>query len=199
MTDTTDPIGELAEVAALALAEVDPGVSLPHGVLRPIVEAVLDRAAAQQWIEKQLSETGLKNMDFRNGVTMELEPAREMVAAWCGAARAMLGDAPNYSETPIEFPDGDAEPGGKIEMGVKVAESPERYVFILQRVGPHTLTPHEARQKADRERDDALRVVAEWCTEAANTDAAIHTHDAAVGLALRMDSAGHTLPEVTYP
>ncbi|MGW2582964.1 hypothetical protein ACWCYZ_16785 [Streptomyces virginiae] len=96
--------------------------------------------AHERWIQKQLDETGLKSMDFRNGATMDLEPARDMVAQWVGAARAMLGDAPNYSETPIE-------------MIVKVAEAPERFAFILQRVGK--LTPHEARQQAEAERDKA--------------------------------------------
>ncbi|MFD8577182.1 hypothetical protein ACFV1H_17855 [Streptomyces virginiae] len=97
-------------------------------------------AARERWIQKQLDETGLKSMDFRNGATMDLEPARDMVAQWVGAARTMLGDAPNYSETPIE-------------MIVKVAEAPERFAFILQRVGK--LTPHEARQQAEAERDKA--------------------------------------------
>jgi hypothetical protein len=71
---------------------------------------------------------------------MEIEPAREMVAQWVGAARAMLGDAPNYSETPIE-------------MEVKVAESPERFAFVLQRVGK--LTPHQARQQAEQRAEQA--------------------------------------------
>ncbi|MFD9368801.1 hypothetical protein ACFWA6_14005 [Streptomyces sp. NPDC060020] len=101
--------------------------------------------ARERWIQKQLDETGLKSMDFRNGATMDLEPARDMVAQWVGAARAMLGDAPNYSETPIE-------------MVVKVAEDPERFAFILQRVGK--LTPHEARQQAEQRAEQAEAVVA---------------------------------------
>lgn len=95
-----------------------------------------DEEARERWIQKQLDETGLKAMDFRNGMTMEVEPAREMVAHWVGAARAMLGDAPNYTETPIE-------------MHVKVGESPERFAFVLQRVAPGALTPHQARQRAE--------------------------------------------------
>jgi hypothetical protein len=99
-----------------------------------------DDEARERWIQKQLDETGLKAMDFRNGMSMEIEPAREMVAHWVGAARAMLGDAPNYSETPIE-------------MEVKVAESPERFAFVLQRVGK--LTPHQARQQAEQRAERA--------------------------------------------
>lgn len=100
--------------------------------------------ARERWIQKQLDETGLRAADFRTGMAMELEPAREMVAHWVGAARAMLGDAPNYTETPIE-------------MEVKVAESPERYAFVLQRVAPGALTPHEARQQAEKRAEKAER------------------------------------------
>ncbi|MFC8124679.1 hypothetical protein [Streptomyces sp. NPDC057302] len=103
-----------------------------------------DDEARERWIQKQLDETGLRAADFRNGMAMEIEPAREIVAHWVGAARAMLGDAPNYTETPIE-------------MEVKVGESPERFAFVLQRVAPGALTPHQARQRAEAERDAAYR------------------------------------------
>lgn len=101
-----------------------------------------DDEARERWIQKQLDETGMKAMDFRNGMTMDIEPAREMVAHWVGAARAMLGDAPNYTETPIE-------------MQVKVGESPERFAFVLQRVAPKALTPHQARQQAEERAEQA--------------------------------------------
>lgn len=120
-----------------------------------------DEEARERWIQKQLDETGLKSMDFRNGMTMEIEPARELVAQWVGAARAMLGDAPNYSETPIE-------------MEVKVAEAPERFVFILQRVGK--LTPHQARQQAEARAEQAeaaivtVRAIADRWARFGSTD-----------------------------
>lgn len=124
-----------------------------------------DAEARERWIQKQLEETGLRAVDFRNGMHMDIEPAREMCAHWVGAARAMLGDAPNYSETPVE-------------MEVKVGESPERFAFILQRVAFGALTPHEARQKAERERDEARaalervrKVVAERRAEVAEHEA----------------------------
>lgn len=114
-----------------------------------------DEEARERWIQKQLDETGLKAMDFRNGMAMEIQPARELVAHWVGAARAMLGDAPNYTETPIE-------------MEVKVGESPERFAFVLQRVGK--LTPHQARQQAEQRAEKAEaaieRVRAELTTDA---------------------------------
>lgn len=101
-----------------------------------------DEEARERWIQKQLGGTGIRAVDFRNGVEMELEPAREILAHWVAAARTMLGDAPNYTET-------------KVSMDVKVAESPELYTLVVQRHAPGTLTPHEARQKAEKERDEA--------------------------------------------
>lgn len=93
-------------------------------------------AARERWIEKQLAETGIRAMDFRNGMEMELEPARELLAYQVAAARAMLGDAENYTET-------------KLSWDVKVAESPETYTIVIQRHAPGALTPHEARQRAE--------------------------------------------------
>lgn len=138
MTDHPQPITELADTLYDALYAItpyaEPYFADENEGLENAVRAVLAEAAAKQWIDKQLAEAGLKAMDFRNGMAMEIEPAREMVAHWVGAARGMLGDAPNYSETPIE-------------MEVKVGESPERFAFVLQRVGK--LTPHQARQRAE--------------------------------------------------
>jgi len=173
-----DPLIALAELAADVLDDVCPATMTalgdnPAASMRPVVEAVLAEASAERWVQKQLKETGLKAMDFRNGMAMEIEPAREMVAHWVGAARAMLGDAPNYSETPIE-------------MEVKVAEAPERFAFTLQRVGK--LTPHQARQKAEEATADVLRIVSDWCVEA-NDVGGVNAGD----LAWRLEEAGHPL------
>lgn len=159
MTDI-DPIEELADTLYDALYAITPYAE-PHFAdqregLRNAVQAVISQAAAQAWVQKQLDETGIKAMDFRNGMSMEMEPAREMAAHWVGAARAMLGDAPNYSETPIT-------------MDVKVAESPETFAFTLQRVGK--VTPHQARQQ------DEARVAA-VLTECDAIEAEVHgQHD----------------------
>ena len=139
MTDT-DPIVGLADTLYDALYAITPYAE-PHFAdqntgLENAVRAVLTQAAAQQWIQKQLDQTGIRAMDFRNGVHMELEPARELLAHQVAAARTMLGDAPNYTET-------------KVEWDIKVAESPEMYTLVVQRHAPGALTPHEARQKAE--------------------------------------------------
>ncbi|MFI0768593.1 hypothetical protein ACH4TQ_27455 [Streptomyces sp. NPDC021218] len=136
-----------------------------------------DDEARERWIQKQLDETGIRAMDFRNGITMDIEPARELCAHFVGAARAMLGDAPNYSETKLEF-------------DVKVAESPELYTLVVQRHGPGVLTPHEARQRAEKARAEVLGIVSAWCIEA-NDVGGVDAGD----LAWRLEQAGHPLPD----
>ncbi|MEV5915785.1 hypothetical protein AB0M00_43750 [Streptomyces chartreusis] len=139
-TTDVDPIEELADTLYDALYAVTPYAE-PHFAderegLRNAVQAVLGEAAAQRWIDKQLAETGIRSVDFRNGMHMDIASARELLAHQVAAARAMLGDAKNYSETKLEF-------------DVKVAESPELYTIVIQRHGPGVLTPHEARLKAE--------------------------------------------------
>lgn len=154
MTDTnTDPIEELADTLYDSLYAITPYAE-PHFAdegegLKAAVRAVLAEAAAQQWIQKQLDETGIRSMDFRNGVHMDLEPARELLAHQVAAARTMLGDAPNYTET-------------KLEWDVKVAESPEMYTIVIQRHAPGALTPHEARQEAEARITAAQAVLDEY-------------------------------------
>ena len=112
---------------------------LTEAVMAEIEQEAIDRMAATF-----VDETRIKSMDFRNGASMDVQPAREIVAAWVAAARAMLGDAPNYSETEIDF--GRADPPG-YEMEVKLAGEVDRYVFRVQRRG--RLTPHQARKAAE--------------------------------------------------
>ncbi|MFB6507520.1 MULTISPECIES: hypothetical protein [unclassified Streptomyces] len=139
-TSSIDPIDDLTDTLYDALYDItpyaEPDFADETEGLKNAVRAVLAEAAAQQWIQKQLDETGIRSTDFRNGMQMELEPARQLLAHQVAAARAMLGDAPNYTET-------------KVEYDVKLAESPELYTIVIQRHAPGALTPHEARQKAE--------------------------------------------------
>lgn len=114
-----------------------------------------DAEARERWIQRQ--------------------PARDMVAQWVGAARAMLGDAPNCTETPVE-------------MVVKVGEAPERFAFTLQRVGK--VTPHEARQAAEKALADVLGIVLDYVIES-NDCGGIDAND----LVTRLARAGHQLPD----
>jgi hypothetical protein len=95
------------------------------------------------------NQTALKGMTVDEGaLVLELGPPRELVIAWVDAARKMLGDAENYSETRIDFP------RESISMEVKAAGEFERYVFTVQRAGK--ITPHEARRASEAEVADML-------------------------------------------
>ncbi|BCK74060.1 hypothetical protein Srufu_080130 (plasmid) [Streptomyces libani subsp. rufus] len=121
------------------------------------VLSVLDDEAAERWIQQQLDQTGIRSMDFRNGMHMELEPARELLGHWVAAARAMLGDTPNYTETPVTIDNGET-----LSMDVKVAESPEMYTLTVQRHAPGALTPHQARLKAEAELEQLRTERDQW-------------------------------------
>lgn len=98
-----------------------------------------DEKARKRWIKAQEKQLGIRYADFRAGRwEMDLAMGREMAAAYVAMAKTMLGDAPNYSETKLEF-------------DVKIAESPETYTLVVQRHAPGALTPHEARQRAEAE------------------------------------------------
>ncbi|GAA0704822.1 hypothetical protein GCM10010193_69780 [Kitasatospora atroaurantiaca] len=181
---TTTPLtgGQLADriVAAvghgLRYAEADPDSVLPETVnaVLAVVHPELDRLAAERdellaeldgrdekarkrWIKNQEKQLGIKYADFRAGRwEMDLAMGREMAAAYVAMAKTLLGDAPNYTETKLEF-------------DVKIAESPETYTLVVQRHAPGALTPHEARQRSEAELG---RVRAELATVQAERDAA---------------------------
>lgn len=146
------------EQLAAIRAAYDSGVTVLHsrteiGVLLTVVDELLteldgrDEKARKKWVKKQEKQLGIKYADFREGRwEMDLAMGREMAAAYVAMAKTMLGDAPNYSETRLEF-------------DVKIAESPEIYTLVVQRHARGVLTPHEARQKAERERDEVLTVL----------------------------------------
>ncbi|MFE3629515.1 hypothetical protein [Streptomyces goshikiensis] len=181
-----DLLGELADQLYDALWSRHSAVGMPLGSgnprdqLRPVVAALLGQAAAHQWVERQIEQTGIKAMDFRNGAEMDLEPARELLAVWAAAAQTMLGDAPNYTEGPFTT----------VEMGVKIAERPDRYTLVVQRHGPGVLTPHEARQQAEQQSREILQIVSDWRADYANDE----TGD---DLSRRLADSGHILPMPT--
>lgn len=140
MTDTsTDDLRHRLAAAILARLKQTPGPTPSEYDLADAALATLEDEALDRMAEHFINETKIRSMDFRNGMAMNLEPARDLAAVWVGCARGMLGDAPNYSETPITFT-------------VSLAGEAERYAFTVQRVGK--LTPHEARQQAECERDE---------------------------------------------
>lgn len=115
----------------------------------------LPPAAVQERVATVLADqTALKGMTVDEGaLVLELGPPRELVIAWVDAARKMLGDAENYSETRIDFPT------EAVSMEVSAAGEFERYVFTVQRAGK--ITPHEARQRAEAELEQLRARLAE--------------------------------------
>jgi hypothetical protein len=129
------------------------GYELTYGHLREVLrerDAVGDDAT-EKVADRLMADLKLRSMEIRNGtMDMDLTDARELCAMFVSAARAMLGDAPNYTETPIGFPK------AHVDFEVKIAESPDDwYVLTVQR--KWGMTPHEARLKAEAERDQLQR------------------------------------------
>lgn len=122
----------------------------------PVMDALLD-ALADHEADELADQTMLKGLTVKDGgVNLELVPPREIAAVWAHCAIGMLGDAPNYTETEVTMP--------SVSMEISPAGTYERYALIVQRVGK--LTPHEARQQAERERDE-LRAAVERVRELA--------------------------------
>lgn len=114
-----------------------------HGQAVELDEVVHELEVAVR-ADALVEQANFKGMTVEEGaVVLELGPPRALIIAWVDTARKMLGDAPNYSETRIDFP--------KFEQEIKAAGEFERYVFTVQRAGK--LTPHEARRQAEAERD----------------------------------------------
>lgn len=101
------------------------------------VLSVVDEETVRALCAEHIKNTMIRSMDFRNGAHLELQPARDMIAYWVGAARVLLDGAENYSETTCEF---------------GIPEDAQRYSFVVQKADK--LTPHEARRKAEAERGE---------------------------------------------
>lgn len=109
------------------------------------VMAVIEDEAVNRMAEQFVAESRIRALEVRDGkICLDAHPAREIVAMWIGSARTMIGDAVNY-----------------IEMDVQLADTGEGYTFHLSRRGK--LTPHQARKRAEDERDDARAAVQEIC------------------------------------
>ena len=126
LTEATEEIAALRERAEQAEADL----------------ARRDDAAA----EALAGQTRIRELSVKDsGINLDLIPPHEIALLWVHAARGMLGDAPNYSETPVEWP------REAMSMEVKAAGEYESFVLTVQRKGK--ITPHEARQAAEAERD----------------------------------------------
>lgn len=113
--------------------------------LADAVLAVVDDEAIDRMAQHYVDDTRIRAMEFRNGAEMKLKPAQDMAAMWVAAAKTMLGDAENYTETEVGLP--------SVSMDVKLAGEYEMFTLTVQRA--RKLTPHQARQRAEEQRDDA--------------------------------------------
>lgn len=174
MTDTDEP--DLDEVAAQALKAISPRALArlgknPAEALRPLVDAILDEAKAKAWIKDQLDATRIHAMELREGsAELSMEAASESMAFQFAAAKTMLGDATNYSET-IAW---DLSPAGKAE----------KFTIVVQRHALNALTPHEARVAAETRAQEL---------EEANLEAAARAQETIDRL--RAEVAGRTEPD----
>jgi len=132
---------------AIAQVRAIKGVGTKAEQVVDIVLALFDEEAVARHADRLLADTRIRAMDFRKGMSMDLAPAQELTALWVGAARGMLGDAPNYVEGVAEFP----PPGADLTVGL--AGQGERFVYRIERAGK--ITPHQARRNAEAALDRA--------------------------------------------
>lgn len=135
-----DNVVNSADLAALyEAAGIDPNLSAEEAA-EHLAHLVAENKRLAAAVDRQ---TLLSKMSIDQGaLEIDVVPPREVVIGWVLAARDLLGDAENYSETPVELPP-------SVEMSIGTAG--ERYVVTVQR--PGRLTPHEARRQAETERD----------------------------------------------
>lgn len=132
------PAEVLAYIAEKLREQPDATALLGHSFTLDMLAEELAAESVERRAEELAEATRLRSMNFRDGkLELELESAHEITTALVASARTILADAENYTELTFE-----------------VAADGERYVLTLQR--PGKLTPHEARVKAEAERD-ALR------------------------------------------
>ncbi|MHB9857664.1 hypothetical protein [Streptomyces sp. YIM S03343] len=128
--------------------------------------------------------TMMRALTIQNGVaTLELEPATEILKIFVASMRGVLDGygAENYLETDMQAP--------SVSMDLRDGNNPmDSYTVTIQRrTRP---TPHEFRQRAEKQRDDILRIVSGWVCES-NDTGGIDAGD----LTWRLEQAGYQLPE----
>jgi len=140
-----DEPGDWETLRADAIAAVREAVKLSGPKSEAAVDAVLsvvDEEATRRYCAEMIDQTHVTAMGVDAGGGLDMKVARDVALGWAGAARTLLGDAPNYCESVMEF--------GLPEKG-------ERYAFTIQKIGK--LTPHQARMQAENARDEALAEV----------------------------------------
>lgn len=156
---------------------------LNDGDWRLLGEIALD-ALGDTAAEILTDGTMLRSLTIRDGVaTLDLEPATEILKIFVASMRGVLDGygAENYVETEMSAP--------SVSMDLRSGDNPlDSYTVTIQRrVKP---TPHEFRQRAEKQRDDILRIVSNWVCES-NDSGGIDADD----LTWRLQQAGYELPD----
>ncbi|MFJ5143288.1 hypothetical protein [Streptomyces sp. NPDC088707] len=127
--------------------------------------------------------TMMRALTIKDGVaTLELEQATEILKIFVASMRGVLDGygAENYVETEMTGP--------CVSMDLRHGPDPrDSYTVTIQRrIGT---TPHQFRERAERERADVLRIVEEYVVES-NDVGGLDCND----LADRLRAAGYPLP-----
>jgi hypothetical protein len=151
---------------------------LNDGDWRLLGDIAMD-ALGDQAAEILTDGTMLRALTVRDGVaTLDLEPATEILKIFVASMRGVLDGygAENYVETEMTAP--------SVSMDVASGENPmDSYTVTIQRrTSP---TPHQFRQRAERQRDGALRIVADWYASSEGRDV----------LYDELTAAGYALPD----
>ena len=97
--------------------------------------------------------TMMRSLTMKDGVAaLELDQATELVKLWVAGMRGVLDGygAENYVEMEMTAP----------SVSMDVSSGGDAYTVTIQRRA--RMTPHAFRQKAERERDRILHIVADW-------------------------------------
>lgn len=180
-----DEVEHLHQEATGEAADADADAKLVDEIVPRLIaelraaRAELNRRAQADAITL-VDQTLIRELSVKDGgINLDLIPPHEIALLFVHAAKGMLGDAPNYSETPVAFP------REAVSMEVKAAGEYDSYVLTVQRKGK--LTPHEARQaaekRAERAETEAVRL---------RTELAAPLHFTANGFgAIRDDETGN--------
>jgi hypothetical protein len=123
--------------------------------------------------------TMLRSLTIQDGVaTLDLEPATDILKIFVASMRGVLDGygAENYVETEMTAP--------SVSMDLRDGDNPmDSYTVTIQRRTKPT--PHDFRQRAERQRDDVLRIIADWYASSEGRDVLVED----------LADAGHALPE----
>jgi hypothetical protein len=123
--------------------------------------------------------TMMRALTIKDGVaTLELKPATEILKIFVASMRGVLDGygAENYVETEMTAP--------SVSMDLRHGSDPrDSYTVTIQR--RTGTTPHGFRERAERQRNEVLRIVADWYASSEGRDVLVED----------LAAAGYQLPD----